>query len=51
METWEKEGKRGRVQVLVGSRIIATVETTNVPSEQVIKIVESMPLNKIAALK
>jgi hypothetical protein len=51
METWEKEGKRGRVQVLVGNRFILTVETTNIPSEQVMKVVEALPLDKIAALK
>jgi hypothetical protein len=51
METWEKEGKRGRVQVLVGSRFIVTVETTNLPSERVLKVVEALPLEKVAALK
>ena len=51
METWEKEGKRGKVQMLVGSRFIVNLETTNIPSEKVIKIAESLPLDKIAALK
>jgi hypothetical protein len=51
METWEKEGKRGRVQILVGSRFILTLETQNIASEKVIKIAESLPLDKIAALK
>ena len=51
METWHKEGKNGNVQVLVGNRYILTVDTTNIPSEQVLKIVESFPLDKLAALK
>lgn len=51
LETWEKEGKHGHVQVLVGSRFIMNVDTRNVPSEQLQKIVESMPLDKLAALK
>ena len=51
METWEKESKHGRVQVLIASRFILTLETTNIPSEKLIKIAESLPLDKIAALK
>ena len=51
METWEKEGKRGKVQILVGSRFILTLETQNIASEKVVKIAESLPLDKIAALK
>jgi hypothetical protein len=51
LETWEKEGKHGRVQLLVGSRFILNVDTRNIDSAQVLKVVESMPLDKIAALK
>jgi hypothetical protein len=51
METWEKEGKRGRVQILVAGRYIVTVETQNIPSEKVLKVAESFPLDKLAALK
>ncbi len=51
METWHKENKNGHVQVLVGNRFILTVDTTNIPSEQVLKIVEALPLDKLAALK
>lgn len=51
METWEKEAKRGRVQVLIANRFILTLETTNLPSDKLIKITESLPLDKIAALK
>jgi hypothetical protein len=51
LETWEKEAKHGHVQVLVGSRFILNVDTRNIPSEQVVKVVESMPLDKLAALK
>jgi hypothetical protein len=51
LETWEKEGKHGHVQLLVGSRFILNVDTRNIDSAQVLKVVESMPLDKIAALK
>jgi hypothetical protein len=51
LETWEKEGKHGHVQLLVDSRFILNLDTRNVPSEQVQKVVESMPLDKLAALK
>jgi hypothetical protein len=51
METWEKEGKHGHMQVLVGSRFILTVDTRNIPSEQLTKVVEALPLDKMAALK
>ena len=51
METWRKEGKRGEVQLLVGKRYILSVQTYNVPADQVIKVVEALPLDKLAALK
>ena len=51
MLTWQKEGKHGNVQVLVGNRFILTVNTNNIPSEQVMKVVEALPLDKLAALK
>lgn len=49
--TWQKDGKHGQVQLLVGKRYIVTVQTDNVPSEQVIKVAEALPLDKLAALK
>ena len=50
-ETWKKDGKHGEVQLLVGKRFIVTVQTYNLPAEQVIKVVEALPLDKLAALK
>jgi hypothetical protein len=49
--TWQKEGKHGQVQLLVGSRYVVSVQTDNIPSEQVIKVAEALPLDKLAALK
>jgi hypothetical protein len=50
-ETWKKDAKHGEVNLLVGKRYIVSVQTDNVPAEQVIKIVEALPLDKLAALK
>lgn len=49
--TWQKDGKHGQVQMLVGKRYIVTVQTDNIPSDQVIKVAEALPLDKLAALK
>lgn len=49
--TWQKESKHGQVQILVGKRYIVSVQTDNVPSDKILKIAESLPLDKIAALK
>jgi hypothetical protein len=51
LETWRKEPKHGEVQLLVGQRYIVSVKTDNIPAEQVIKVVEALPLDKLAALK
>jgi hypothetical protein len=51
LETWEKEGTHGPVQLLVGSRFFLNVDTRTIDSAQVLKVVESMPLDKLAALK
>jgi hypothetical protein len=49
--SWQKEGKHGEVQVLVGGRYVVTVNTYNVASDQLAKIAEALPLAKIAELK
>jgi len=49
--TWRKDGKRGEVQLMVGQRYIMTVQTDNIASDDVIKTVEALPLDKLAALK
>ena len=51
METWQKEGKHGEVQLLVGKRYILTLRTDNVPVEQFKKLAESLALEKLAELK
>jgi hypothetical protein len=51
MQTWNKEGKHGEVQILVAQRYIVTVRTENLPAEQAIKVAEALPLDKLAALK
>src|SRR5688572_30582146 len=51
METWQKEGKHGQIQLLVGKRYILNVSTNNVPEEQFKKIAESLALEKLAELK
>jgi hypothetical protein len=50
-ESWKKSSKRGEVQLLVGKRFIVSVQTTNIPDDQVIKVAEALPLDKLAALK
>ncbi|MDB5323306.1 MAG: transposase [Phycisphaerales bacterium] len=49
--TWQKDGKHGQVQLLVGGRYVVSVQTDNIPSDQVIKVAEALPLDKLAALK
>ena len=51
METWQKEGNHGELQLLVGNRYILTVRTDNIPAEQFKKLAESLPLEKLAELK
>jgi hypothetical protein len=48
---WQKEAKHGEVQLLVKDRYIVTVQTDNVPSEQVIKVAEALALDKLGELK
>jgi hypothetical protein len=49
--TWQKDGKHGQVQLLVGGRYVVNVQTDNIASEQVVKVAEGLPLDKLAALK
>jgi hypothetical protein len=51
METWQKEGSHGQIQLLVGKRYILNIQTNNIPAEQLKKIAESLGLEKLAALK
>ncbi len=49
--SWQKEGKHGEVQILVGGRYIVTVNTDNVADTDLPKIAEALPLAKLAELK
>jgi hypothetical protein len=49
--TWQKEDKQGTMQLLVGNRYIVNLHTFNIPSEQINKIAEALPLAKLAELK
>jgi hypothetical protein len=51
METWQKEGSHGEIQLLVGKRYILTLRTDNIPAEQFKKVAESLALEKLAELK
>lgn len=37
--------------MLVGGRYVVNVQTDNIPSDDVIKVAEALPLDKLAALK
>ena len=50
-ETYQNEGKSGNVQIFVASRFIVTLQTTNLSGEDVKKIAESLPIEKLAAMK
>jgi hypothetical protein len=49
--TWKKDDKHGQLQLLVGKRFILSLQTHNLPLEQVLKIAEALALDKLAALK
>ena len=49
-ETYQNEGKSGQVQIWVGSRFYVNVQTTNLTAEQMKKLVESLPLEKLVEL-
>jgi hypothetical protein len=50
-ETYTNESKSGQVQVWVGNRFYVNVNTTNLSGEELKKLVESLPLEKLAQLK
>jgi hypothetical protein len=49
-ETYQNEGKSGNVQIWVASRFYVNVQTTNLTAEQMKKLVESLPLEKLVEL-
>ena len=49
-ETYQNEGKSGQVQIWVASRFYVNVQTTNLTAEQMKKLVESLPLEKLVEL-
>ena len=48
-ETYQKEGKSGQVQIWIEKRFYMNVQTTNLSAEDVKKLVESLPIDKLVA--
>ena len=46
-ETYQNEGKSGQIQIWVSSRFYLNVHTTNLTAEQVKKLAESLPIEKL----
>lgn len=51
LETWTAETKSGTIMILVANRFVVNIQTNNLPSEQIRKIAEALPIDKLAALK
>jgi len=49
--SWEKDGNRGQVNLLIAERYVVTMSTENVASADVTKMAEALPIDKLAALK
>ena len=50
-EQYQKEGKSGELHVIVGGRFLLNIQTANLASEELKKIGESLPIDKILILK
>src|SRR5204863_5930939 len=46
-ETYQNEGKSGNVQIFVAGRFIINLQTTNVSGEDIKKITENLPIEKL----
>ena len=46
-ETYQNAAKSGQVQLWVGGRFYVNVQTRNLPADQVKKVVESLPIEKM----
>ena len=46
-ETYQNEGKSGQIQVWVAKRFYLNVQTTNLTAEQLKKLAESLPVDKL----
>ena len=51
METYQNDGKSGEIQVWVGGHFLLNVKTTNLSADDFKKLADSLPIEKIAALK
>ena len=49
-ETYQNEGKSGQIQVWVAGRFYLNVQTTNLTPEQVKKLQENLPIEKLVEL-
>jgi len=50
-ETYEKNNRLGRIEIVVADRFAVLIGTLNLTPEQIRKAAESLPLDKLAALK
>ena len=48
-ETYQNEGKNGQVQIWVEKRFYLNLQTTNLSGDDVKKLVESLPIDKLVA--
>jgi hypothetical protein len=51
MEVYTKDGDSRQMMVLVAERFLLNIETTHVPEAEFKKLLESLPLEKLAALR
>jgi hypothetical protein len=51
MEVYTKDGDSRQMIVLVAERFLVNIETTHVPEAEFKKLIEALPLDKLAALK
>jgi hypothetical protein len=49
-ETYQNEGKNGQIQLWVAKRFYVNVQTTNLTPEQLKKLAESLPIEKLVEL-
>jgi len=50
-ETFQNDGQSGQINVFVGGRYLVTVQTTNVSADDLKKLADSLPIDKLLALK
>jgi hypothetical protein len=51
LETYDKQGKSGTLQLYVADRFIVTINTRNLPAEKTMEAAKALQLEKLAAMK